>query len=135
MALEDDLAVVRANNVAFSERDVEAMLACYAPDAVVTDRRVHGLGTFNGHAELRPYYLSIFHSVDAMREHLDILAATDGVVVAHAELWARLPSDRTGAGVTMPYGMVITLRDGLIARLEVYADGEEALAASGLERS
>ena|SRR5436305_7287167 len=132
MTEDDDLAVVRANSAAFSDRDVDAMLSYYATDAVVEDKRPYGLGTFHGHAELRPYYLSIFHSVDAMREHLDILAASEGVIVAHAELWARVPSDRTGAGVTAPYGMILSMRDGKIARLEVYADGREALEASGL---
>ena len=132
MSEDDDLAVVRANSVAFSDRDIDTMLSYYAEDAVVIDRRPYGLGTFTGHAELRPYYLSIFHSVDAMREHLEILAARDGVIAAHAELWARVPSDRTGAGATTPYGMVLTMRDGKIAQLEVYADGREALEASGL---
>ena len=130
--MPDDLEVIHANNAAFSARDVDAMLALYAPDAVVVDRRPLGLGQFHGHAELRPYYLSIFHSVETMREDLRVLAARDGVVVAHCELWARLPGDTTGAGVTTPYGIVVHLRDGLITELEVYADGEEALAAGGL---
>src|SRR3954453_24103573 len=102
MATEDDIAVVRANSAAFSDRDVDTMLTYYAPDAVVADQREHGLGSFTGHDELRPYYLSIFHSVDTMREQLEVLAARDGIVVAHCELWARLPSDRTGPGVNAP---------------------------------
>src|SRR3954471_6417617 len=114
--------VVLANNAAFNARDVDAMLELYAEDAVVVDRRQMGLGQFNGHAELRPYYASIFHAVDALREDLRILAEQDGVIVAHCETWARLPSDRTGPGFTMPYGLVIHLRDGLIARLEVHRD-------------
>src|SRR3954447_26416872 len=129
---EDDVAVVRANSQAFSDRDVDRMLSYYAPDAEVTDRRAMGLGAFQGHDELRRYYSSIFNSADAMREYLEILAAGDGVVAAHAELWARLAGDTTGAGFTTPYGMVLHLRDGLITLLEVYADGEDALAASGL---
>ena len=129
---EDDVAVVRANSQAFSDRDVDRMLSYYAPDADVVDRRAMGLGSFHGHDELRRYYASIFHSADAMREHLEVLAARDGVVVARAELWARLAGDSTGAGFTTPYAMVLHVRDGLITLLEVYADGEEALAASGL---
>ena len=132
MASQDDVAVVRANSAAFSDRDVDGMLELYAPDAVVTDRRHLGLGAFRGHEELRPYYLGIFHSVDALREDLRVLAARDGVVAVHCETWARVPTDRTGAGVTTPYGMVIRVRDGRIAELDVYTDGEEALEASGL---
>ena len=66
--------VVLANNAAFNDRDVEAMLALYAPDAVVVDRRPLGLGQFNGHAELRPYYASIFNAVEALNEDIRVLA-------------------------------------------------------------
>jgi ketosteroid isomerase-like protein len=124
--------VVLANNAAFNDRDVEAMLALYAVDAVVVDRRQLGLGQFNGHGELRPYYSSIFGAVDALREDIRILAERDGVVVAHCETWARLPGDATGAGITTPYGLIVHVLDGRIARLEVYNDGREALAESGL---
>jgi ketosteroid isomerase-like protein len=124
--------VVLANNAAFNDKDVDAMLALYAPDAVVVDRRPMGLGQFTGHAELRPYYASIFHAAESLREDLRVLAEGDGVVVAHCETWARLPSDRTGAGFTTPYGLIVHVRDGRIALLEVYHDGQHALAESGL---
>jgi ketosteroid isomerase-like protein len=130
--MSHDTDVVRANSAAFNHRDVEAMLALYAPDAVVVDRRQMGLGEFNGHAELRPYYASIFNAVDALREDLRVVAERDGVVVAHCETWARLPADRTGAGFTTPYGLVVHLSAGRIARLEIFHDGEHALGASGL---
>src|SRR5256885_16496534 len=114
MGTDDDIAVVRANSAAFSDRDVDTMLTCYAPDAVVADQRRHGLGTFTGHAELRPYYLSIFHPVDAMREQLEVLAARDGAGVCHCELWARLPTARSGAGLNAPHGTVLTFRGGVV---------------------
>ena len=58
----DEVDVVRRNSAAFSRMDVDAMMEFYAPDAVVEDRRRVSIGTFRGHDELRPYYLSIFHS-------------------------------------------------------------------------
>jgi ketosteroid isomerase-like protein len=127
-----EVDVVLANNAAFNDRDVEAMLALYAPEAVVEDRRQMGLGRFDGHAELRPYYASIFNAVDTINEDITVLAERDGVVVTHCETWARLPSDRTGAGITTAYGLVATVRDGQIARLDVYGSGQDALAESGL---
>jgi len=131
---DDVLSVVRGNSAAFSDRDVDTMLSYYAPDAVVVDQRPHGLGSFSGHDELRSYYLSIFHSVEAMREHLEVLAHEGGTVVAHCELWGRLPGDSSGAGVTVPYGLLMHIEGGRITRLEVYTDGREALEASGLAR-
>ena len=46
------------------------------------------------------------------------------------ELWARLPSDPTGNGVTAQYALVITVRDGQIQRLEIHSDAAAALAAA-----
>ena len=131
---DDILSLVRANSAAFSDRDVDTMLTYYAPDAVVVDQRPHGLGSFSGHEELRNYYLSIFHSVESMREHLEVLAQRDGVVVAHCELWARLPSDTSGAGFTAVYGLVMRIEDGRIVRLDIHTDGQEALGAAALDR-
>jgi ketosteroid isomerase-like protein len=128
----DVTTVVRANNAAFCARDVERMLALYAPDAVVEDRRSTGFGTFRGHDELRAYYLGIFDNADALDEDLQVLAETDGVVVADCTLWAHLAADESADGVTIPYGLVMTIRDGHIERIEIHGDGREALAASGL---
>jgi ketosteroid isomerase-like protein len=127
-----DRDVVLANSAAFSAMDVDAMLAWYAEDAEVVDRRRVSMGTFRGHEELRAYYLSIFHSASALREDLAIVGSADGVVAAHCELWGRLASDRTGSGITVTYGLALQIRDGRIARLEIAEDGEHALELAGL---
>src|SRR3954468_13048626 len=124
--------VVLANNAAFNDRDVEAMLALYAPHAVLVDRRQLGLGQCDGHAELRPYYASIFNAVEALNEDIRVLAERGDTVVAHCDTGERLPNDETGAGLTTPYGLVVQVRDGRIQRLEVFNAGVDALAASGL---
>src|SRR5687768_11208050 len=93
-----DLDVIRANSEAFSRMDVDAMMDLYAPDAVVVDRRRAGFGTFTGHDELRPYYLSIFHSASELHEDLEVLAHGDGVVVTHCELHGKLAAAPTTAG-------------------------------------
>jgi ketosteroid isomerase-like protein len=109
------------------------MLACYAPDAVVEDRRHGGLlGTFSGHDELRTYYLGIFHMAATMHEDLTVLASRGDVVVAGCELRGRVAADPDGREMSAPYGLLMSLRDGLIARIEIYGDGREALEVSGL---
>lgn len=126
------LEVVQANSAAFSAMDVDAMLALYAPDAEVHDRRRVSMGTFNGHDELRAYYLSIFHSAESLRETLEVLAEGDGVVAAHCELWGRLTGDVAGSGITVPYGLAIWVSDGHITRLEIAEDAQHALELAGL---
>ena len=132
---EADLAVVRANNAAFSARDVEAMLACYAPDAVVEDRRRVGFGTFRGHDELRSYYRGIVDSAVELHEDLEVLAEAGGVVVAQCALRGRLASDPTGPEVGAEYGLVVVVEHGLITRLDVCEDGDHALEISGVRRA
>ena len=129
----DPIAVVKANNNAFSRMDVDAMLALYAPDAEVIDRRRVSLGSFRGHDELRAYYLSIFHSASELREDLTVLAHEGGIVVAGCEITGRLAAaPANSAEVVVPYGLVIDVRDGRIVRLELHESGDDALALSGL---
>ena len=131
-----DVAVIRAASAAFSARDVDAMLTNYAPDAVVVDHSGLGLGEMHGRDELRPYYQGIVGSASAMREDFRVVEDRgDGTVVTDCELWARLPSDPTGNGITATYALLITVRDGLIRRLEIHADAPAALAAADVDRS
>jgi ketosteroid isomerase-like protein len=128
----DPVAVVRSTSAAFSARDIDHMLEHYAPDAVVEDKRQTGWGEHRGHEELRAYYLGIFDNADALDEQLEVLAHQGDTVVTHCELWAHLAADESTEGLTVPYGLVIDVRDGRIAKLVIYGDGREALAASGL---
>ena len=125
------LATVQGNSAAFRRGDVDAMLRFYAEDAVVTDRRPHGMGEFRGHAALRAYYEGIVDNVEELREELEILDASDSRVVAQAQFWARLAASMAGAGdVALNYGMLFRLRDGLIVTLDIHPDGLSALAAA-----
>jgi ketosteroid isomerase-like protein len=133
MEQSEAAGVVRANSAAFSRMDVDAMMALYAPDAEVVDRRRVSMGTFRGHDELRPYYLSIFHSASELHETLEVLAERDGIVVAACELRGRLAGAAAHVpDVVVPYGLVIEVREGLIARLALYESGDEALDESGI---
>lgn len=130
----DELAVVHANSAAFSRMDIDAMMEHYASDAIVVDERRVSLGTFQGHDQLRPYYLSIFHSAAELHEELRVIAHRDHLVVAACELRGRLAdAPAMAAELTVPYGLVLHVRDRKIERLELYESGDDALAASGLQ--
>ena len=129
---QDDVDVVLASNAALNRRDVDGMLAVYARDAEVVDRRRVGFGSFSGHDELRGLYSGIVSSAASFHEDVDVRATGNGLVVAHCEVRAKLATDPNGPEVGAEYGFVVTVRDGLIARLELFDDGDEALAASGL---
>jgi ketosteroid isomerase-like protein len=130
----DPVELVRANSAAFSALDVETMLTMYAPEAVVCDHRSPALlGEFAGHDQLRAFYEGITGAAAEMHERLDVIAAEGEVVVADCELRGRLKADPSGHEVAAPYGMLVTVRDGLITRLELHDDGSAALEASGLQ--
>ena len=130
--MPNDVAVVLASNAALNRRDVDGMLAVYAPDAEVVDRRRVGFGSFAGRDELHGLYSGIVSSAASFHEDVHVRATGNGLVVAHCEVRAKLASDPNGPDVGAEYGFVVTVRDGLIARLELFDNGDDALAASGL---
>jgi ketosteroid isomerase-like protein len=132
---EAELALVQRNSAAFSARDVDGMLQCYAPDAVVVDLRRVGFGTFTGHDQLRAYYGGIFDAAFDLHEDLTVVAHREGLVAAHCDLRGRLAHDPGGPELGAEYGLVLHLRDLQIVKLEVCENGEHALEVSGLERA
>jgi ketosteroid isomerase-like protein len=126
----DPVEVIFANSVAFSRMDIDAMMALYAPDAVVVDRRRVSMGTFRGHDELRAYYLSIFHSASELHEELRVIDDRGEVIVADCELRGRLADAPARASdVVVPYGLVLRVVDGKIVQLDLHESGEDAQAA------
>ena len=124
-----DIGVVLGNNAAFCRRDAEGMLAYFAPDARVVDRRPGGFGEYQGHDAILAYYGGIFDNVVEINEELEIVSAADGVVVAGCRTWAELSSDMGSGDFAVNYALLIDIRDGLITQLEVYADADAAIAA------
>lgn len=118
--------VVRANSDAFSRRDVDAMMAFFAPDAVVRDRRAVGWGDFLGRDAIRSYYEGLFDNVEEIYEDLAVASASGDVVVAPCHTTARLAGQPDAALVTFDYALKVTVDGGLIKALEIYEDAKAA---------
>jgi ketosteroid isomerase-like protein len=123
-----NLEVIRANSGAFSRRDVAAMLAFYAPDAVVTDRRAVGWGEFRGHDALRSYYQGLFDNAAAMREELEVVSEEGDLVIASCRLVARIAGHDDAGEMSFDYALRIRMAGGLIASIDIYDDTEAASA-------
>lgn len=123
---QDNAAVVRANSAAFSRRDEEGMLAFYAPDAVVIDRRAVGWGEHRGHDTLRSYYQGLFDNVDELHEDLEIVSDEDDVIVASCRLTAHLVGQADAPPVEFDYALRIAFADGVIQTMEIHADAAGA---------
>jgi ketosteroid isomerase-like protein len=122
-----NIAVVQANSQAFSRRDVDAMLAFYAPDAVVIDRRSVGWGEFRGRDALRSYYQGLFDNAAALSEDLEVIENRGDVIIASCDLSARLAGQPDADQLSFRYALRIALAGGLITSIDIY---DEAAAAS-----
>src|SRR4051794_22230273 len=105
------------------------MLAHFAPDAVVVDRRPGGFGEYHGQDAIGAYYGGIFDNTVQIAEDIEVVSAAEGVVVASCRVRAGLVSEMGSGEFVSDYALLIDVRDGLIARLEVHQDADAALAA------
>lgn len=83
--------VVQSQLEAYNARDVEALLANYAPDAVQYE--LHGSRLAFGHAEMRPRFQTRFAEPDL---HAVLLSRTvmGGLVVDHERITRNFPEGR-----------------------------------------
>ena len=124
------LDIVRESAERWNAGDFEAMFELYADDLVVVTGEhwpeanvtMEGKDAFR---ESTQEWLEIWKSVEL--ETHDVQAYGDRVV-AHG-CW-RSTGRASGVEGTMPIHMVLTVRDGKIARLEWYPDNERAVAAA-----
>lgn len=121
----DDQAVRAAERIydrwdhALSHNDPEALLACYAPDAVLESPLVpHILGSESGvcrgQTELRAFFHMIAARKPTARRHYRTGFFTDG-----RKLMFEYPRE-TPDGEQMDFVEVMELQDGLIQRHRVY---------------
>jgi ketosteroid isomerase-like protein len=111
-------AVTRAWEKALAEHDVDALLACYAPDAVlespVAAHILGGRGVCRGHQELRPFLTEVVaRTPDERHYHRDGFF-TDG----RRATW-EYPR-QTPDGEQMDFVEVMEIDDGLITAHRVY---------------
>jgi ketosteroid isomerase-like protein len=122
--------VLLAVNAAFSQRDAPAMVERFAADAVVTDHRQGGMGSWRGHDELLAYYAGICDSARQLREDLEIVYEQGDVVVADCVFNAQLSEEGGPDEFSLPYAISVVVRDGLIQELGVHQDVASATQAA-----
>ena len=114
---------------AFAERDLAAMLPEMDPEVEflpVTANLTTGGVPYRGHDGIAQYLDDVERVWPELQLFPDDMRDVDGVVVVLGRVLAR------GGGMILdrPTGWVFTMRDGKIARANVYGSHEEALAAA-----
>jgi ketosteroid isomerase-like protein len=111
-------AVTRAWEQALANHDVEALLACYAPDAVlespVAAHILGDRGVCRGHDELRPFLTEVVARTPDQRQYYRAGFFTDG----HRATW-EYPR-QTPDGEQMDFVEVMETDNGLIQAHRVY---------------
>jgi len=106
------------------------MVERFAADAVVTDHRQGGLGSWRGRDELLAYYAGICDSARQIREDLEIVSEQGDVVIADCVFNAQLSEEGGPEEFTLPYALSVVIRDGLIQELGVHQDVASATQAA-----
>lgn len=122
MPIPSALTAVQAQLDAYNARDIDTLLASYAPDA--EQYSLHGERLAKGHAEMRPRFLARFAEPDL---HARLLSRTvmAGVVVDFELVTRNFPEGRGTIEMLCIYEVV----DGLIRKAS-FAIGEKRLDGS-----
>jgi ketosteroid isomerase-like protein len=123
----DHLETVRGLADAVNRGDRKAAFACLAPDVVwnatgeLLDQKVH----YNGREEVWEYLRSLDASFGRPRVELESVEDVGSLVVARVHLHA---ADRaSGAEADFVFSSVARFQEERIARVENYADHDEAM--------
>jgi len=123
-----EVAVVEAVYDAFARADVNRILELFAPDCVVYQS--HALpwdGTHQGHDGLLTFLVTLSSTIASTPEHEHLVADGDGHVAQVGR--TRGTAKATGVEFDLFENHVWTVRDGKVARFEVYLDTAGMLAA------
>ena len=128
---QENVEIVRRGIDAWNRGDLDEWLAGFAPEAELhTTGRFADRGVYRGRAGLKRYWAEIREDVEELSTSIsEIRAVGDKVLVTTT---GRGRGKRSKVPVEQPIWFVMTLRDGLVVRIETYVDPEPALEAAGL---
>ena len=128
-----NVEIVRRAYAALAEQGVEAVLAFTHPEFEVTTPATLASepDTYRGHEGVSRYFGSFGDAMDGVYlEGQEFTAAGDKVLV-DTKMHARGRS--TGIETEQRAFLVWTLREGMVTRVEAFAEQREALEAAGLQ--
>ena len=126
----DVLADFRERFECYNRHDFDGVEAMYWPDAVFDPSRDFlGERSRRGYAEMREYWEEIWEIWDGVRmDPTEVLDVGGDRYVVVVELGGR--GKRGGADVGHPMAFLYALRDGRVARADIFPDRDAALAAA-----
>lgn len=130
---EENIEVVRRAFEAIGNRDIDALLRLYEPNAAfrpLTGTQVE-TGGYRGHEGIRAYFEEVDTVWDQMLPHADDLRCHGDLVVVVGGCVVR--GRESGAETDRAMAWVFRVRDGRVASHRAFSNAEEALSAADLE--
>ena len=127
-AAPDPVELTRLAFEAVNQRDIDAVMSFFAPDAVLDGRAAGGL--YEGRAAIRGFLDDWFGSFAELRMEIeDSVVLEDGVVLAVVNQYGR-PVGVDGPVHQQEGWAICWSPDGLLVRLTTHTDIDEARAAA-----
>jgi ketosteroid isomerase-like protein len=125
----DMLATVRRSAAAFDRGDIDGVLAMYGPDAVL-DMSPVGMGVFEDRKAIRGFWEDWFGAYEEWEQVVEELRDLGCGVGFGVYLQRGRPAGSSGFVEPRYAAVAIVKGDGLVERIKVYTDVDEARAAA-----
>ena len=124
---QENVEVVRR---LWRSQDTHSIFTFYDPAIIWESHYGPISGAYHGHEGVRQFFREWTEPLDSFRARAETFIDAGDSVVVGTRVWAR----GKGSGVEgeMPQGMVYTLRNGLVTRVDLYETKGMALEAAGL---
>ncbi|MEK6327501.1 MAG: nuclear transport factor 2 family protein [Actinomycetota bacterium] len=134
---QENVEIVRCAYELFNEGGPEAVISAgiWSPEIVwdLSPSGIAGLGVYRGHDEVRAFFeedwFGRFPSRSGRSNSTSLVDHGDQVIAVHHQ---RGLGASSGAAAELEQGIINTLHDGEIVRVEIYGDPAKALEAAGL---
>lgn len=132
MSRENVETIIHRATNAFSDRDVDAFVDCFDPEAeLLLPRNLLEGGSYRGHTGIRQAFADAFETWEEIHLELDDIRVLDDGVVALGRTTNVGKGDAPAVEFESAY--LARLRDGKIAYFRPYQSHREALEAVGLQ--
>jgi len=135
---QENVELVRRAYELFNEGGPDAVVSAgvWSPEIVFdfSPSEIPGLGVYSGHDEVRAFFADDWFGAFPFEEWEVVLDK----VFDHGDQVITISRQRglgasSGAAAELEQGLIFTLRDGAVVRVELYGDPAQALKAVGLE--
>jgi ketosteroid isomerase-like protein len=129
---QENVEVVRRIERAFNKGDVDAIVAELDPAVEWEEQPIPGIDpVYYGHEGVRRWAEAIMgQELRALQAHVEGFTEAGDAVIASTRIWGAGQS--SGVEVQMHVQLVVTFREGKVARRQVFQTRQQALEAVGL---